>query len=135
MEWILMVDILKLNACSGYSSRDLIELLTSIVNSKELVGRAVKYNLNYQISRLYLMNGNFIGYLNALEKTYKLYPNLQIINMQINTMLVNSLYSDAKLYIDRGRELIQKKRQPNIATMRFEKLSIVYQNALIQTSN
>jgi len=131
----LMVDILKLNACSGYSSRDLIELLTSIVNSKELVGRAVKYNLNYQISRLYLMNGNFIGYLNALEKTYKLYPNLQIINMQINTMLVNSLYSDAKLYIDRGRELIQKKRQPNIATMRFEKLSIVYQNALIQTSN
>lgn len=120
----LMVDILKLEACSGYTADELIGLLTSIVDSKGMVVGAAKYNLNYQLSRLHLLNKNFGGYMNALEKTYKIYPNLQIINTQLNTMIVNTLYSDAQLYVERGQELIKNKRQSSIALKRFEVLNL-----------
>jgi len=115
----LMVDMLELDVCSGYSANDLITLFTYILNSKELVDTPSKYNLAFQVSKIYKINRDFPGYMNALEKNYIISPNLQIINLQLKTLLANGLSSEMSLYIDRGRELIQKNRESTVEIARF----------------
>ena len=124
----LMVDILRLEACKGYTSENLIDTLTIISNSKGGIGGPVKYNIIFHIAQLHLMNGDFVGYMNALKKCYEVYPTVQIINLQLDTMLVNSFYIEAALYIERGQDLISKGRQSIVDVKSFNQLVKKYEN-------
>ena len=47
----LMVEMLKFEACEGYSAKQLISTFDTALNSGYITGRTTRYNLTYQISR------------------------------------------------------------------------------------
>jgi hypothetical protein len=57
--------------------------------------------------------------MNALEKTYIISPNLQIINLQLKTLITNGFSNEMALYIDRGQDLIQKNNESTLEIARF----------------
>ena len=122
----LMVDLLKYEACEGYSAKELISLYNTILGSGVLTGRTSRYNLSYQISQLYQIDRDFSGYMNALEKSYLIYPNLQIINLQLTTLFANGLHREAPLYIENGRNLINVGRESSVEVQRFIQLKEDY---------
>lgn len=126
----LMVQILKLDACKGYDAKELAVLFLYILDSDKLTGRTSKYNLAFQISQLYLLQRDFAGYMNALERTYQIYPNLQVINLQLKTLFSNELHEDALLYIKRGRGLVSNGRESSVELHHFEKHNLAYSNFL-----
>jgi len=122
----LMVDLLKYEACEGYSAKELISIYTTILDSGLLTGRTSRYNLSYQISQLYQIDRDFSGYMNALEKSYHIYPNLQIINLQLTTLFANGLHKEAPLYIQNGRDLINIGLESSVEVQRFIQLKEDY---------
>jgi len=122
----LMVDMLKFEVCDGYSAKDLISSFNAVLNSGYITGRTTRYNLTYQMSRLYQLDKDFSGYMNALEKSYQIYPNLQIINLQLTTLFANGLYREAPIYILNGKELMNIGHESSIEIQRFIQLEQKY---------
>lgn len=123
----VLVQMLQAKVCSGYAEIDLIDLYLSILHSGKLSGRASQYNLAFQISQLYGMKGDLLGYMNALENTYKIYPNLNLLNLQLSVLFENGLDNEIPFYIKRGRELIEKTRVSALAIEKFYAYKSLYE--------
>jgi len=65
--------------------------------------------------------------MNALENNYKIYPNLNLLNLQLSVLFENGLESEIPFYIKRGRELIEKTRVSTLAIEKFYVYQSLYE--------
>ena len=70
--------------------------------------------------------------MNALEKGYQIYPNLQIVNLQLTTLLANGLEGETSQYYQNGDMLIEVGRESSVEIQRFMQLKEQYERLMKQ---